>query len=223
MVIKTNELINSKIIDLWNEFKENENKNFCENRPLAPQEILKKNSLLFIGLNPSIRKKHEAEIPKYDGEIDNIKYKLPDKYYSKIDEISQKSGFGNNWTHFDLLFYRGSQKDVEKISKNLNCKGNLFIWKQLQISKILLDNIEPKLIVIVNSLAREFTGKNRKEENGKIYGEWLNLKLDEKQDYYLYKGIPVIFSKQPNRFFKNSEKENLINLIKKLKKSYNIN
>lgn len=214
MEIKTNDLVKAKIIELWNEFK---GKYYCKLRPLAPKAQLKKNSLLFIGLNPSIRKKDEAQISDYDGEIDNIIYELPDKYYSRIDEISQKSGFGKNWTHFDMLFLRGSQDYVKKVSRDIKNDGNVFIWKQLQISKILLENLEPELIIISNRFAGELTGKNKFEKNGKIYGEWLNLNLENKGKFYLYNKIPIIFSKQPNRFFKNSEKEELINLIKEAK------
>ncbi len=225
MEINTNELVQNEILQLWNEFKEYD---FCKLRPLAPPTTIKKSALLFVGLNPSIRKSDEAGISEYDGQLDNIVYdKVNDKYYSKFDKITKNTGFEENWTHFDMLFYRESQDEVRKlISKKFNDefsnKGNEFIFRQLLISKKLLEQSEPKMIVFANRLAGEFTGINRDVKDGKVFGEWLNLNFEEKEDHYLLNGVPVIFSKQPNRYFTNEELEELRMHIANLKQKYTI-
>jgi hypothetical protein len=217
MEIITNELIDKGIVELWNEFKDKE---FCKYNPLAPKKI-KKKSLLFIGLNPSIRK-NDTPI-NFNNCLENYYYPpRTDRYWSKFYKIAENCGFQDNWAHFDLLFLRGDQKFVEKTIKNKENKGEIFIWKQLQFSKKLLEQSEPKFIVISNKLATELTGKNRIEKNGQILGEWMNLRFEKQNNHFLLNGIPVIFSKQPNQFFKNTEMDELINQIIELKKLYNI-
>jgi len=217
MEIITNELIEKGIVELWNEFKDNE---FCKYNPLAPEKI-KKNSLLFIGLNPSIRK--DANLLSFNGKLENYGYPpRTDRYWSKFYKIAENCGFQDSWAHFDLLFFRGDQKFVKKTIKNKENKGEIFIWKQLQFSKKLLEQSEPKFIVISNKLATELTGKNRMEKNGQIFGEWMNLKFEKQNNHFILNGKPVIFSKQPNQFFKNTEMDELINQTIELKKLYNI-
>lgn len=69
----------------------------------------------------------------------------------------------------------------------------------------------------------EFTGKNKIEKNGEVFGEWMNCQFEQDGKNYTLNGIPVVFSKQPNRFFSNSEMEKLINEIVEIKTKYDIN
>lgn len=214
----TNKLIEKEIVELWTKYSDKE---FCKYNPLAPEKI-RRGGLLFIGLNPSIRK--DAEPVEFNKKLEN--YGFPpktDKYFGKFWEIAEKTGFIDNWSHFDLLFLRGDQKFVEKTLKDIDNQGHVFIWEQLQISKKLLENVDPELIVISNKLAVEFTGKNKIEKNGEVFGEWMNCQFEQDGKNYTLNGIPVVFSKQPNRFFSNSEMEKLINEIVEIKTKYDIN
>jgi len=217
MELTTNELIEKEIVELWTEYNTNE---FCKYNPLAPEKI-KKSSLLFLGLNPSIRK--DAELVNFNNKLEN--YGFPpktDNYFGKFWKIAERTGFVDNWSHFDLLYFRGDQKFVEKVMKDTTNKGDIFIWEQLQISKKILEKVEPKLIVISNKLAVEFTGKNKFEKDGKIYGEWMNYEFKQKDNHFTLNGIPVIFSKQPNQFFSNAEMDKLVSDICELKTIYSI-
>lgn len=215
--INTINSIGKEIIEIWNEYKE---RKFCEYNPILPATI-KTNGLLFVGLNPSIRKNCSPN--EYDGNLDS--YGFPpatDGYFGKFWRIAERTGFNENWSHFDLLFFRGFQTYVKEVMKDKITNGDIFIAKQLELSRKLLEQSQPQLIVICNKLAVEFTGKNRKVIKGITYGEWLDLKPEIINNHHTIKGIPIIFSKQPNRFFSNIEMEELITQIIDLKKIYNI-
>lgn len=135
----TNKLIEKEIVELWTKYSDKE---FCKYNPLAPEKI-RRGGLLFIGLNPSIRK--DAEPVEFNKKLEN--YGFPpktDKYFGKFWKIAEKTGFIDNWSHFDLLFLRGDQKFVEKTLKDIDNQGYVFIWEQLQISKKLLENVDPE-------------------------------------------------------------------------------
>ena len=217
MELITKKLIERQVLELWTEFKDND---FCKYNPLVPEKV-KKGGLLFVGLNPSIRKK--AILINFNNTLEN--YGFPpstDPYFGKFWKIAEQTGFCDAWSHFDLLYFRSNQKYVQKVMKDKVNKGDVFIWKQLQMSKILLEKADAKLIVIANKLAVEFTGKNKIEKKGNTYGEWMNFTFEQKDHHFLLNGIPVIFSKQPNRFFSTTDMDKLIEEIRELKEIYQI-
>jgi hypothetical protein len=151
-----------------------------------PKDIIP-NAILFIGLNPSADKENDKsgkfEVYKLNPNSDNY------KYFKKFDDVSEYCNYP--WTHIDLLYFKETQQS--EVSNILNMPNGVgFIWDQLQISKKLIEMASPKLIVVNNTLARTFLGKDK---NGNI-DVWLNyeFQFDEEIGTYLWNNIPVFFT-----------------------------
>ncbi|PKP21633.1 MAG: hypothetical protein CVU05_06315 [Bacteroidetes bacterium HGW-Bacteroidetes-21] len=211
-MINISESFSTDIINVWNKYKDIY---FAKNSPLTPISVVSKD-LLFIGLNPSIRKNINIEEIKYKGVMDTYKVShCNDKYFGKFYTISEGVGKTNNWTHFDLLFYRGSQAEVINVIKDDENNGCSFIYEQLMISKKILEGLNPKIIVICNKLAAELTGYNKtKDKNGNEIRKWMDLPFEIGETSQTLNGIPVIIAKQINRFYKDAELQRLIETIK---------
>ena len=98
-----------RVVEIWNKFKDIKvlNEIECEYRksPLLPKTV-KKNTILFIGVNPAYSKSRKHEI--IDNEIgfyplisDDIK-DIP--YFEKFKSIANYCN-NSEWTHLDLFFY----------------------------------------------------------------------------------------------------------------------
>lgn len=185
------EKIEKEINNLWKEFSEFD---FTNLPPLAPKEIFCTNSILFIGINPSISDEEINRLKRdnvtncefYPNHKNNPKIH---KYYKKFIDISEKTNL--DWEHIDLLYIRETQQ--KKINKMLKTKEGIdFIYKQLLITNKILqfvfENEKPKMIVVNNSLSRVFLGKDR--------SDWLNFDLDfdNKIGTSVYKNIPFFFT-----------------------------
>jgi len=141
-----NEEINSKILKLWKDFPEKIRGKYW---PLLFPKF-KKNSLLFVGLNPSLSKKGIKYVIKksgYEGEIKSkksLKYPNPNlkpeeiielekaafenySYFEKFKKLSEKLGIA--WAHIDLFVYRLTKQGdfKEKIGIYKNKKGEV-LW-----------------------------------------------------------------------------------------------
>lgn len=164
-------------------------------RGFATCEKIKKGSILFVGLNPSYTLANEPNEPE---EIFfNLSQRDNYKYFKRFEEISEVTGIA--WEHIDLLTIRETnQNNVTSLTKTP--EGLDFIWKHLLLTKHILEQTEPKIIVVANSLARTFLGKDV-EPNGK--NKWLGylFKFDENigtyrittRDSSLFE-IPVFFT-----------------------------
>lgn len=137
--------------------------------------------LLFLGMNPSYTVKHElkSDNPQYEG------------YYTRSTDRGYFKPFGlihdellracpttyKNWTHIDLFVFRETnQKVVEGIMRDH--VGPSFLLDQLIIAKNRIAHIQPKVIVVNNALAREFTGFNRGGEGENEYGVWMGYTFE---------------------------------------------
>jgi len=114
-----------------------------------------KDSILFIGINPSYTTSDSSrsfyELKQKDNE-----YR---KYFSKFEEISKCTK--HPWSHIDLLFFKEtSQKYIDTIVKDYP-EGLSFIWQQLLVTKQILEILRPKIIVVSNTKARQFLGKEQ--------------------------------------------------------------
>lgn len=147
-------------------------------------------SILFMGLNPSFTKDAVSGSDFYRHE-DAIY-----SYFKKFPDLVKHTGF--NWTHLDLLFIRETnQKLIEKLTKDEI--GTKFIWDNLQISRKIIEKSKPKIIVVQNTLARRFLGKDKAGKSNK----WLDydFKFDhnigtdriQNKESKLY-GVPVFFT-----------------------------
>lgn len=138
-----------------------ENENFKEfeiiKRGFAIQDTVLKSSIMFVGINPSYDKNKSATHREfYNVEPEGKGY----RYFNKFKEISRH--VNHNWTHFDLLYFRETnQKYINDLLKKPH--GVEFITQQLEISKKVICEAKPKILIVSNTMARHFMGFERKQ------------------------------------------------------------
>lgn len=154
-----------RVLEIWNKFKVIPvlNENECEYRqsPLLPKTV-KKDAILFIGINPAFSTSRKQEIINKEIEfyplISNEKEEIT--YFKKFQEIASYCN-NSEWTHLDLFFMRETNQEViERL-----CHGKFidFLQEQLEITFEIINKINPKIIVVSNSLASEFFGKKKQK------------------------------------------------------------
>lgn len=143
-------------------------------------EIIK-DSILFIGINPSFVKNskpgnyfinldqngktHEGKCYAYFKKFVDITNKV-----NETREIGQKV----QWSHLDLLFHRETKQHfIEDLKKEKN--GPDFISNQLKITKKILLKSRPKVIVVCNTKARDFL----KSKNDQILSIGFDFEFDK--------------------------------------------
>jgi hypothetical protein len=184
-------LISEKLTNLWAEFNE-----FSQIPPLSVSEI-PHNSIIFIGLNPSLSTDEETRLIESDVKIEFYKHNSEKennhKYFYKFIDVAEQTK--QTWGHFDLLYIRETKQ--EKIAQLIDNKQGLdFIFKQLLISKLVLEKIieeaKPKVFVVNNTLSRKFLGKEKLNNNN----IWMDLDFvwDKNIGTYRYKNIPFYFT-----------------------------
>lgn len=138
------------------------------NRGFAIPEDINHGAILFTGLNPSYRKGSKPGSFFYD--FDNSK---DDQYFKPFWKISETCGLP--CAHLDLLGVREtSQNDIGNLVK----ANTEFVWENLTLSKEILENSKPKIVVVTNTLARTFLGKDRNGTNN----SWLGYEFGEMQE-----------------------------------------
>jgi hypothetical protein len=144
------QIFEEQINQLWNSDKHREI-NFL-NRGYAIQNNIELDSLLFIGINPAYKNNDPNQSSHfYDVALEGAVY----QYFKKFQDISKKTNL--KWTHIDLLFIRETnQKNIEAIVKTQT--GWDFCQKQLEISKQIIQETKPKIIVVSNAYARRLFG-----------------------------------------------------------------
>ena len=209
--------IEDKINDLWDKYSRFE---FTKFPPLAPKIINSKNTILFIGLNPSLSKNEinriqSNSITKAEFYSNHKNEKTIHKYFKKFIDISQKTNI--EWEHIDLLYLRETRK--REISNILKTQTGIdFVYEQLKITEEILNRIfneeKPKLVIVNNTLSRLFLGKDR--------NNWLNLDFNWNENIgtYEHKNIPFFFTSMltGQRALDIGSYERLIWQIKQLKK-----
>jgi hypothetical protein len=160
--IYTKSLFKENIKAIWEneEFRENEVLKEVIKRGVVLQNEMSTNSILFVGINPSFNigkgvsnnnfnEINDGFYNNTDGHIDK------NPYFRKFIDISDKLKL--DWAHTDLLFFRETnQKYVNLLLKKAT--GKKFIQAQLQISKQIIIQSKPKVIIVSNSLARDIMG-----------------------------------------------------------------
>ncbi len=98
-----------------------------------------------------------------------------------------------------MLFLRETnQKYIDTICKNYP-EGLNFIWQQLLVTKEILEELSPKVIIVSNTKARLFLGKERiKDRNiwlgyDFVFDDEIGTDRIMNKDSKLY-GIPVFFT-----------------------------
>jgi hypothetical protein len=144
-----------RLIKIWEEIPDYISNAFpFIRRGFAIQNHLKKDSILFIGLNPSIDEKTvQTENIFYDDE-----HMQTHKYFSKFIQISDYLGM--NWTHLDLLFFRETKQSkikelCDKTKKLNNSDYKKTILSQIEIALEIISQANPKIIVVNNTKSRD--------------------------------------------------------------------
>lgn len=173
-----------RVLDIWERYKDievlTEKGREYRKSPLLPKTV-KKNAILFIGINPAFSERRKDEIKNLSIEFyPIISDELKDiAYFDKFKKISK---YCNNaeWTHMDLFFLRETNQEViDKLSyTNVD-----FLQAQLGITFEIINTITPKIIVVSNSFASEFFGKRKQKKHSKLDKIWMGYNLDFKKDF----------------------------------------
>lgn len=198
--------LNDIITDLWNKFNlqfEDYHKKVMNRVPSYLSIPKSKDKILFIGLNPAFQERKEThknfinysfnseitiEDIKYFTKINNdSKDASSDHYYGKYFNILHnfaKNLGEDGFEHCDLFLMRETDsKIVKKMVENTDGVLNGFGIEQINILKIHIANLNPKVIIIPNAMAAEYYSKiilkNSKidDEKGIYYSEINNKKI----------------------------------------------
>jgi hypothetical protein len=137
-------------------------------------------SLLFMGINPSFTNEATPnELNYYDIDPQNSSYK---GYFGKFADISKYADM--SWGHMDLLYFREThQNQIDEMMQFPN--GPSFIMSQLEVSKKILEAVNPKVLIVCNTKARQFLGKDK--ANGQ--NVWLGYDFEFDDDIGTYRII----------------------------------
>lgn len=129
------------------------------NRGFMSSEKITTDGILFVGLNPSfVDNTPTNSVSFYDVEISKEEYK---RYFGKFADVAKKTNLP--WAHIDLLFLRETNQNlIDEIMQEQN--GVDFIYEQLMISKQILEVAKPRVIVVCNTKARQFLGRDKTNE-----------------------------------------------------------
>lgn len=157
-------------------------------------EEIEENTLLFIGLNPS--RKPEETTP-----FENPFYSLYQQGNSnkKFFKIFEDIGIAANlvWSHLDLLVVREQKQEII-LNLLKDDSGRDFLFRQLMISKQIIEAINPRIIVVANTLARLLMGKMQNDNKN----VWIGYNFEFDEDFGTdiivsdcpVKGVPVFFT-----------------------------
>lgn len=172
-----NEEANKQIIKLWRDNFEEISKIYPDRNPRWPvlSPDFKKDTILFIGINPSgdtdSKSNKEFLIKDFENlenkdkieeiiriEKKNIWEKGYGKYFAPFEKISKELfGKEDNFNHLDLYFLRlrSSKNFINLLEEDVKRKEKFF-EPQLNISiNLILNNIKPKIIFVANKNASE--------------------------------------------------------------------
>lgn len=199
--------LNNQITDLWNRFNvllDDYHKEVIKRVPSYFNKPKSNNKILFIGLNPAFqeRKENHKNFINYSYNanitLDEINYftqineysKNPEKtkwYYGKYFNMLHtfaKKLEEDGFEHCDLFLMRETDsKIVKKMVENKEGDLNEFGKEQLNILKIHIANLNPKVIIIPNAMAAEYyrqiilQNSEIDEEKGIYYSEINNKKI----------------------------------------------
>lgn len=188
------ELVEEKVNEIW---KEHIDQPFCEIPPLSVKNI-PEHGIIFIGINPSLDDKNRERLLNGNSleiEFYNLKQdgQKNHRYFKKFAEIGEELKLP--WGHFDLLYIRETQQS--KVQELMAYeKGLDFIFKQLMVTKEVIDNLlqitEPIIFVVNNTLARRFLGKDKNESENL----WMNYDFEWSPEHgtYFLKQHPFFFT-----------------------------
>lgn len=114
------------------------------------------NSLLFIGINPSFSREQEPSKPQeyfYEHTQES-----GHKYFNKFALLGRELKY--LWSHWDLLLARETKQTL--VQEIVNKKDGVnFVVENLELSKRILESTRPLAIIVNNTLARTYLGKDK--------------------------------------------------------------
>jgi hypothetical protein len=142
--------------------------------------------ILYVGINPSFSDGSKKESFVFNREA-------PHPYFEPFKKIKaelEKEPYSLQnikWTHLDILVFRETnQKYIETLLQE--GKGVPFVYEQVMVAKERILHIQPKVIVVCNTKARELMGKNRfKPENVEELGVWMDFEFKFDMDFGTYR------------------------------------
>lgn len=177
----------AKFQEIWNEYIDAQiNKDKLLNRGFVFQfdEGQKDIDILFVGINPSYTDNSKPETLFYGKKnVETLSYFKP---FSNIIEKLEKNRPNSKsltWSHLDLLVFRETQQSFIKNQLLKTEEGIQFVFKQLMISKQILEYLNPKVIVVSNTAARHFLGRDKFEKNGDKFGVWMGYDFEFDSDF----------------------------------------
>ncbi|HBG69830.1 MAG: hypothetical protein A2W93_00430 [Bacteroidetes bacterium GWF2_43_63] len=177
----------NKIQDLFEKYKgkmEDPELNKILKRNYVYSEVNSSAKILICGLNPSFRENQENEGGKdpfepYGFNFHEVVEK--DSFYKKRYDLLPIP-LASKATYIDMLVQRHSnQKDLLKFCSTE--KGKSFLAQQLEITKDVVEQLKPSLILVFNRFASNFWGLNPKiQADGKFTNIWLGYTFEDNND-----------------------------------------
>jgi len=213
--------IEAKLEKIWSEYYTN------DPNPVSAlyQEKVLLNSVTYLSLNPSLRpgtlkEDEKGYSPKYhypliDWTLPKAEYKFFQKFYNIGEEIKP-------WTFLDLLYIRESvQKKIKSKIKSITDSEKSFLINQMRLTFDILEKIQPKVVVVSNSLTVRLIHDFLNELS-------LSQELPSEENKWVYRinGIPFITNESRylgSRYHVHNKdrQQNLINEIKRVIKITN--
>lgn len=170
-------------IELNEIFKKYSLNNDIVRRGLVSQDQVVRNAILFVGINPSY--KYGSPFTNPTNYYNLLQAGNPYKtYFRRFEDISEKTK--TYWTHIDLLYFQETNQKMVEHFLNHSEETRSFIVDQLKVTRTILENIQPKMIVISNALA------------GYVFGNRTRVNLGYNHEFDHQLGTHVIHDKNSN-------------------------
>ena len=175
-----NKEVNDKILKIWKSYNGDEGTKLY---PLLYPNFSKKCKILFVGINPSfteqLKKEQNYKFPNKDFDFDKDINREKDAknknslnpyrtYFSVVWNIVEECKLNHDeWDHIDLFLVRDTtQKVIEDLVKDSESKQicNSFGNAQIELFLDILNEINPKVVIVINKFASEIINQNEKFE-----------------------------------------------------------
>jgi len=176
-IINIEELYKSKVLAIWNDFNTipvlNELDREYRKSPILPKIVIK-DSILFVGCNPSFRLGTVIEEDNKAIEFYSLNDDQKDRYFDKFKRIATYCD-NSKWSHIDLIFMRETKQELVADITYTNVD---FIKRQLEIAFEIISKSNPRVLVVTDSLSSEFFGKKKAIKHDKFEKIWKGFDLD---------------------------------------------
>lgn len=199
--LNENRRIENKLSLIWSRYKNTVDRKIISRKPIFSADGVK-NSILFIGVNPSYNPTDDnVFVHSTDDEslMYGSLYQISDapEYFKTLERFAEKAG--KAYSHINLLYARENDRDLL-----LSCDHN-FIREQLELTYDTILKIDPIAIVFFSDYCKEM-----------IFGadRWINPNTEKNGSYILNGTDYKVFFTTDITLLNEIEKRNLIQIIK---------